>query len=159
MVNLEKSLAKILIRKHKTLSVAESCTGGLISNRLTNIAGSSRYFKAAVIAYSNEIKIRQLKISPSLIKQKGAVSKEVAGLMAKNIRKITKTDLGLSVTGIAGPTGSTKTKPIGLVYVALASKQKLIVKEFNFKGNRLAIKRKSSTAAIKLLQNYLTKNK
>ncbi|MBM3252105.1 MAG: CinA family protein [Candidatus Omnitrophica bacterium] len=155
MENLEKSLAKTLAKKRKTLSVAESCTGGLISNRLTNIAGSSKYFKAGVIAYSNEIKIRQLKVPSRLIKQKGAVSKEVAVSMAKNIRKISRSNLGLAVTGIAGPGGGTKTKPVGLVYIAISSHKKHICKEFRFKGNRLAIKSKTATAALRLLKDFL----
>ncbi|MFH1656019.1 MAG: CinA family protein [Candidatus Omnitrophota bacterium] len=154
---LEKALAKILTKKRKTLSVAESCTGGLISNRLTNIPGSSKYFKAGIIAYSNEVKIRQLKIPSRIIKQKGAVSKEVATYMARNIRKITKSDFGLGITGIAGPTGGTKTKPTGLVYIALSSRQKQINRKYNFKGKRNLIKRKSSTAAIKLLKDFLIK--
>jgi len=156
MAKLERSLAKILIKKRKTVAVAESCTGGLIANRLTNIPGSSKYFKAGIIAYSNEAKVRQLKVPSRLIKQKGAVSKDVAISMAKNIRKIANSDFGLGITGIAGPTGATKTKPIGLVYIALSTRQKQINRRFIFKGKRTLIKKKSSTAAIKLLKDSLT---
>jgi len=159
MKSLEQKVGQLLTRQKKTLSVAESCTGGLISNRITNISGSSKYFKAAIVAYSNEVKIQQLKIPSRIIKQNGAVSKEVAILMARNIRKLTKTDIGLGITGVAGPTGATKTKPVGLVYVALATKDNQRFKKFNFKGGRLAIKRKSASSSLKLLKDYLTKTK
>ena len=157
MKRLEKDVAKLLTRQKKTIALAESCTGGLIANRLTNIPGSSKYFKAANIVYSNEAKIKQLKIPKLLIKQKGAVSKEVAIQMAKKIRGIAHATIGLGITGIAGPTGATKTKPLGLVYIALSTKQKQTCKRFNFKGSRLNIKNKSSQAALKLLINHLSK--
>ena len=155
MAKLEKSLAKILTKKHKTVSVAESCSGGLIANKLTNIPGSSKYFKAGIIAYENRIKIKRLKVSSGLIRKKGAVSKEVAISMAKNIRKIAKTDFGLATTGIAGPSGGSKKKPVGLVYIAASSKTKTICKEFRFKGNRLAIKNKTASSALRLLKSLV----
>lgn len=154
-MNLEQTTAKLLTKKRLTVSVAESCTGGLISNRLTNISGSSKYFKAGLIAYSNQVKIKQLKIPSKIIKQYGAASKEVAINMAKNIRRLTNSDLGLGITGIAGPTGGTKAKPVGLVFIALATNKKCVFKKFNFKGKRLSIKRKSSSEALKLLLEYL----
>ncbi|MBM3248292.1 MAG: CinA family protein [Candidatus Omnitrophica bacterium] len=154
MKSLEQNVAQLLTKQKKTVSIAESCSGGLVANRLTNIPGSSKYFKAAIVAYSNEIKINQLKIPARVIAQNGAVSEKVALLMAKNIRKIAKTDIGLGITGIAGPAGATKTKPVGLVYTALAAKNYRVCKKFRFKGNRLSIKRKSSSAALKLLNDY-----
>jgi PncC family amidohydrolase len=155
MKSLEKKVAQLLTRQKKTISVAESCSGGLIANRLTNIPGSSKYFKAAIIAYNNAIKTNQLKIPSKTISRNGAVSKEVALFMAKNIKKITKSDIGLGTTGIAGPTGATKTKPVGLVYIALAAKYYRVCKKFKFKGNRLAIKKQTSSSALKLLNDYL----
>jgi len=157
MKTLEQKVANLLIKQKKTVSIAESCSGGLLSSRLTDIPGSSKYFKVAIVAYSNEIKIRQLKIPSRIISQNGAVSKEVALLMAKNIRRIAKTSIGLGVTGIAGPGGATKVKPVGLVYIALATKNYQITKKFNFKGNRLAVKKQASTSALQLLHNFLTK--
>ncbi|MDP2939365.1 MAG: CinA family protein [Candidatus Omnitrophota bacterium] len=151
----EQKIAKLLKQKHKTISIAESCTGGLICHKLTNIPGSSRYFKLGIVAYSNQAKINLLNISENLIKTKGAVSKEACLLMAKNIRKIAKTDFGMAITGIAGPTGATATKPVGLVYIALAIAEKSIVKKFNFKGRRLSIKSLAAESALKLLEKML----
>ena len=153
-MNLEQTIAKLLTKKRLTISVAESCTGGLISNRLTNISGSSKYFKSGIIAYSNKIKTKQLKIPSRIIKQYGAVSKEVAISMAKNIRRLTKSDFGLGTTGIAGPTGATKTKPVGLVYIALASPRKIQCQEFYFHGNRQAVRLRASQAALDLVRRY-----
>lgn len=157
MKTLEEKVANLLIKQKKTISVAESCSGGQLSNRLTDIPGSSKYFKAAIIAYSNQIKTKQLKVPSKIIKRNGAVSKEVALLMAKNIRKITKTDIGLGITGIAGPSGATKVKPVGLVYIALATRNYQIAKKFDFKGGRLAVKKQTSSSALQLLHNFLTK--
>ena len=159
-MSLEISVGKKLRKKKLTLSVAESCTGGLISNRLTNVSGSSDYFKGGIIAYSNHIKQKILGVSPTLIKKHGVVSKEVALEMAKGVRRLVRTDIGIGVTGIAGPapyryraspTGGTKSKPIGLVYIALVTTGKQIVKEFRFKGSRKNIKLQASQAALNLL--------
>jgi nicotinamide-nucleotide amidase len=154
---MEEVVAEALKKSKKKVAVAESCTGGLISKRLTNISGSSRYFPLGVVAYSNKLKQAVLGISKEVLKQYGAVSKKVAGLMAENIQQLANTDLGLGVTGIAGPTGDTKDKPVGLVYIALATPRKIITKEFHFHGSRNDIRLRASQAALDMLRRYLVK--
>lgn len=152
---LEETVGKLLKRRHKTLAIAESCTGGLVSNRITDIPGSSQYFKMGIVAYSNKVKISQLHISPDDISRYGAVSPRVASQMAGNVRKIAGTTFGLGVTGIAGPSGATGTKPVGLVYIALATPKGVILRKFNFAGEREVIKFKSSQAALDLLRRNI----
>lgn len=152
---LEGVVGKKLAKARKTLAIAESCTGGLIADRVTNVPGSSKYFKMAVVAYSNEAKISQLCIRPEVISGYGAVSRQTAVGMAKNIREIFGTDIGLSVTGIAGPGGATKKKPVGLVYIAVSMPKKTVWKEFRFKGEREVIKFRSSQAALDMLRRSL----
>ncbi len=152
---LEGIAASLLIKKGLTISVAESCTGGLVSHRLTNISGSSNYYKCGIISYSNQAKSVFLKVNNQLIEEKGAVSSEVAREMAVGIRESAHTDIGLGITGIAGPTGATPTKPVGLVYIALSSEAKQINQKFIFSGNREQIKWKASQAALDILRKYL----
>ncbi len=152
---LEACVGKLLRSNKKTISVAESCTGGLISNRITDVPGSSRYFPLGIIAYSNREKTKLLGIPDELIKKQGAVSKEVASLMAENIRKIAPSDIGLGVTGIAGPSGNTLVKKIGLIYIALSSGEKTEVREFRFLGERKEIKLKTSQAALDMVRRHL----
>ena len=152
---LEGKVGELLRLRKRTISLAESCTGGLTANRLTNVPGSSKYFKMGVITYSNESKASILKISGGLIKKKGAVSPEVARLMAKGIRTLARSDLGLALTGIAGPGGATRTKPLGLVFIALATDKGTICRKFNFKGDRTAIKLKASEAGLDMVRRYL----
>ena len=152
---LEGVVASLLIKKGLTISVAESCTGGLVSHRLTNISGSSNYYKCGIISYSNQAKSAFLKVNNQLIKEKGAVSPEVVKEMAVGIRTSAHTDIGLGITGIAGPTGTTPTKPVGLVYIALSSEAKQINQKFIFSGNREQIKWKASQAALDILRKYL----
>jgi len=121
---LESATAKLLIAQNKTLAVAESCTGGLISQRLTDIPGSSAYTKSNAVTYSNEAKMTLLNVPENILVQHGAVSPECAEAMAKGILNLAKTDIGLSVTGIAGPDGGTADKPVGLVYIGIATKDK-----------------------------------
>jgi len=154
-MKIEQITAKLLKQRDKTIAIAESCTGGLLCHKLTNIPGSSGYFKLGIIVYANESKIKILKIPAKTIQAKGAVSKEVALLMAQNIRAIAKSDFGIGITGIAGPTGGTAKKPVGLVYIALTSNKKTILKKFNFKGGRLSIKSQAAQSALKLLEKYL----
>jgi nicotinamide-nucleotide amidase len=156
MEKIIKKIHKLLVVKQKTVSVAESCTGGLLSKLLTQISGSSRYFLLGIIAYSNRSKESVLKIPPSLIKEKGAVSKEVALLMAKRIRALAKTDFGIGITGIAGPTGGTSAKPPGTVFIAVAGKNKNFCKKFYFSGNRQSIRKKSALKALELLAYLMT---
>lgn len=151
---LESVVGNQLRRSRKTLAIAESCTGGLISNRITDVPGSSKYFKRGAIAYSNEVKVSALKVPPQLLKRYGAVSRQVATQMAKNIREIVGTDYGLGVTGIAGPSGGTRSKPVGLVYIALATPKNTVCHKFNFTGERKIIKFKTSQAALDMMRRY-----
>jgi len=152
---LEEIVASWLTKKKFTIAVAESCTGGLVSHRLTNVAGSSNYFHCGIVSYSNQAKVVFLKVDEQIIKGKGAVSLEVAKEMALGARVSAETDLGLGITGIAGPTGATTTKPVGLVCIALSDKIKQIAQQFIFSGNREQVKWKASQAALDILRRYL----
>lgn len=143
-----------LLKSKKTVAVAESCTGGLLSSLLTRITGSSRYFILGIVAYSNYAKQKILKIPASLIAKRGAVSKETALKMAESVRRLAKTDFGIAVTGIAGPTGGTKERPVGTVFIALSGKNKKICKNFNFKGSRNTIRRKAALKALDYAHIY-----
>jgi len=150
-MKIESKVGEVLRKRQITLAVAESCTGGLISSRITDISGSSKYFKMGLVAYSNLIKENILGVSSSLLQKHGAVSRQVALEMAKGARLLAGTDIGVGVTGIAGPTGGTKKKPVGLVYIALVTDKKRIVKVFRFKGSRQDIKFQASEAALALI--------
>jgi len=154
MENITKQVHDQLIKTGKTIAVAESCTGGLLSSLLTSLSGSSKYFILGAITYSNKAK-SDLHIPVTIIAKKGAVSKEVASKMAQGIRKLAKTDFGISVTGIAGPTGGSSEKPVGTVFIATSSKSKSICKKFRFTGNRSAIRKKAALHALKLLKLIL----
>ncbi len=152
---------KLLIKNKKTLAIAESCSGGLLSHRLTNIPGSSKFFKCGLVVYSNESKSKLLKISPLLLAKHGAVSAEVAQQMAQNIRKFFRTDIGIAITGIAGPGGAQPGKPVGLTFIAINSLNKKLKAEDNrclqclFRGKRLQIKNQAATTALKLFLKFL----
>jgi nicotinamide-nucleotide amidase len=156
---MESVVAKLLEKKRKTISLAESCTGGLVSSRLTNIRGSSAYFKNCIVAYANSIKEDLLKVPAELIAEAGAVSREVAYVMAKHIREISGTDIGIGITGIAGPGGATATKPVGLVYISVNYEGEAVTKEFRFSGSRQDVKWLSSCAALDLVRHKLLGNK
>ena len=149
---LEQVIGKLLLKKKKTLSIAESCTGGLLADRITDIPGSTKYFQIGVVAYSNESKNKVLNIPIETIKEHGAVSRQVASLMAKNVRLLSRSDIGIGISGIAGPTGGTKKKPVGLVYISLSTKDKTLCKEFRFLGQRNIIKFKATQAALNMLR-------
>ena len=134
-----------------TLAAAESCTGGLITHTLTNIPGSSAFLAGGIVAYANTAKTQLLGVPATLIRKHGAVSEPVAKALAEGARKQFNTDLALSTTGIAGPTGSTPEKPVGLVFIALADPKKTIVEKHVFTGDRLTIKAKACQAALKML--------
>lgn len=152
---MEEVVAAHLLERRLTVAVAESCTGGLISHRLTQVPGSSAYLDRGIVAYSNQAK-SDLGVPPAIIVRHGAVSREVAAAMAKGIRERTHVSVGLSVTGIAGPGGGTPTKPVGLVYVGLdAGKAGRDTKEFRFHGDRTTIKTRSSQGALDLLRRWL----
>jgi nicotinamide-nucleotide amidase len=141
-----------LLKPEKTIAVAESCTGGLLSAMLTELSGSSKYFTLGVVTYNNKAKEKILGIPSSVLANKGAVSEDVAKLMAQKVRKLAKTDFGIAITGIAGPTGATLRKPVGTVFIAIADKNKIICKKFSFKGTRSSIRTHSALEALKLLR-------
>jgi len=155
MENIVKQIHKILLKIGKTIAVAESCTGGLLCGLLTQNSGSSAYFILGVVAYNNKVKKSILGISASLLKKNGTVSSPVARAMAKSIRKIAKTDFGIGVTGIAGPSGKTPSKPVGTVFISVTAKNKTICKKFHFTGNRLSVRKKSASKALELLKALL----
>ena len=150
----KKTLIKI-INKRKTLSIAESCTGGRICNEISKIPGISKSFLLGIIAYSNNAKTLILKINSKKLKKYGAVSKEISKDMAINLLKISKSDYSISTTGIAGPTGFSNKKPIGLVYFSIASKKKIIIYKKNFTGSRLTIQKKATHFAFKILDEFI----
>jgi len=149
---LEGVVANSFLKHKKTLAIAESCTGGLTANRITNIPGSSKFFIMGITAYSNQAKTSLLNVAPSLIAKHGAVSKPVAVAMAKGIREISNSTIGIGITGIAGPTGDTKKKPVGTVFIALSTPQKTICKRFQFSGSREDIKFLTSQAVFDMLR-------
>jgi nicotinamide-nucleotide amidase len=150
---LEENTLKAL--RGKTIAIAESCTGGLIASRITDIAGSSKNLLCSVVAYSNRSKIRLLAVPDSMIKQHGAVSRQVAKAMAIGIRGLSNADIGISTTGIAGPGGATAKKPVGLVYIALSAGQKTYVKRYYFTNDRKTIKSRASQAALDMLRLHI----
>ena len=149
--SLEKRLGDVLRKNKLRIAVAESCTGGLISHRLTNIPGSSDYFDRGIIVYSNSSKTQLLGVPKLILESFGAVSSETARAMAEGIKKNANCDIGLAVTGIAGPGDSTPIKPVGLVYIGLASKKSTVVKEFRFSGKRIEVKEQASHEALKMV--------
>jgi nicotinamide-nucleotide amidase len=155
--SLARAVHDLLLAQKQTLALAESCTGGLITHRLTNLPGSSAYLIAAVIAYAYEAKVAALGVSWDTLREHGAVSPEVAREMARGARERFSTALGVAVTGIAGPGGSTPEKPVGLTYIALASSSDVIVERHVWQGDREQNKMQSADAVLKLLQRYLAK--
>lgn len=155
MNGLEFELGEKLVSKNLTIATAESCTGGLLANRITNVPGSSRYFERGVIVYSNQSKNELLNVPTEVIESYGAVSLETAKALAIGIKEVASTDLGLGVTGVAGPAGGTSEKPVGLVYIGLAARENIEVRKFNFNGDRLEIKNQTCEEALKLMIKYL----
>ena len=154
--NLLKEVTDVLKKNKLTIATAESCTGGLISHMFTNISGSSDYFDRGIVSYSNKSKVELLDVPMDILNRYGAVSKQVAEAMAKGIRKKSNVDIGLATTGIAGPTGGTPEKPVGLVYIAVANKEKTIVKEFRFSGDRLQNKENTYNNALEILLDFIS---
>ncbi|MFA5794407.1 MAG: CinA family protein [Candidatus Brocadiia bacterium] len=144
-----KKLISFLEKKGLTLSVAESCTGGLISHKITQVPGASKVFHEGIICYNNESKINRLRISPTTLKKYGAVSLQICRLMAKKVAG--KSKIGLATTGIAGPSGATDTKPIGLVYVGVKLTGKVTVKKLILNGSRKKIKQQAADIALNIL--------
>ena len=153
MQNLVNKLVKKLIQKKLKISFAESCTGGMLSSTITSVSGSSKVFNLGLVTYSNKAKIDILKVPKRIINKYGSVSNECCLLMVKNLSKISKANISVSVTGIAGPNGGTKLKPVGLVYIGIKKGNKIIVQKNLFKNkNRISIQ-KATTA--KVLKNVL----
>ena len=149
---LEEQVGSLLRQHQWTISTAESCTGGLILHKLTNIAGSSDYVLGGVVAYSNQVKQNILRVKQGTLIAHGAVSEQTATEMVLGVRDLLKTDVALSVTGIAGPGGGTASKPVGLTYIGLAAPNDvLIIKRHVWEGDRVAIKEASALAALELV--------
>jgi nicotinamide-nucleotide amidase len=154
---LEEVVGRLLTERKLTLSVAESCTGGLIADRITNVPGSSNYFERGMITYSNQSKVAELNVPSTLIQEHGAVSREVAEAMATGVRTKSGTDIGLSTTGIAGPSGGTPDKPVGLVWIGYSDGRETLALRFNFGDNRRRVKERASQAALELVRRKLLK--
>src|SRR5207249_5972734 len=152
---LEEVLVKLLIKKKQTLAIAESCTGGLLANRITNVAGASAVLLAGYICYANEAKIDILGVDPTLIEQHGAVSEEVARAMAEGARKRSRSTYALATTGIAGPSGGSEGKPVGTVYVALADDNNTKVRKLFFPSDRETFKQLTAQMAFEMLRRKL----
>lgn len=154
-LTMEEVVGRLLIEKKATLATAESCTGGLVGHRITNVSGSSNYYLGGIVAYSNEAKTRDLGVDRDVVARHGAVSAEVAQQMAAGVRKRFGADYGLAITGIAGPTGGTAEKPVGLVCIALADRHEVRVKQSRFAGDRENIKEWSGQMALDFLRRGL----
>ena len=156
MKNLANKLVKKLIKKKLKISFAESCTGGMLSSAITSISGSSKVFNLGLITYSNKAKIDILKVPKKIISKYGAVSNECCLSMVKNLSKISKASISVSITGVAGPNGGTKLKPVGLVYIGIKIGNKIIIKENLFKSqNRSSIQRASVITSIKIINKII----
>jgi nicotinamide-nucleotide amidase len=154
-MTVDEAIAALFIQQRLTLALAESCTGGMIAQRITSIPGSSRYFMEGAVTYSNAAKTRHLGVDAALLAEKGAVSSEVASAMAKGVRQASGSDLGLAVTGIAGPDGGTDDKPVGTVFISLAAPDGCWTKRFQFSGSRDEIRTITAWTALDWLRRYL----
>lgn len=151
---LEEETGKILKEKKLRISTAESCTGGVLANRITNVSGSSDYFERGFVTYSVKAKEENLGVDPEIIEKFGVVSNETAVAMAEGVKKVSRVGIGIGITGIAGPSGGSKEKPVGTVCIALSGKETM-VKTFHFKGSRTEIKNKAADEALRMLKDYL----
>ena len=156
MKNLVNKLVKKLIKKKLSISFAESCTGGMLSSTITSIDGSSKIFSLGLITYSNKSKIKILKVPKKIINKHGAVSEECCLSMVKNLSKISKTNISVSITGIAGPNGGTRLKPVGLVYIGIKKGNKILIKENLFTSkNRASVQKATVRASLKLINSII----
>ena len=156
MRKLSQKVVKLLTKKKLKISFAESCTGGLLSSSITSISGSSKVFTIGLVTYSNQSKISILKVPKNIIRKYGAVSYEACLSMVKNLSKISKTNISLSITGIAGPKGGTKKKPIGLVFIGIKKDNKTLVRKYLFKNKkRTSIQRAAVIKALNLILSFL----
>ena len=150
-----KSLIKILTKKKLKISFVESCTGGLLASTITSVSGASKVFNLSLVTYSNQAKINILKINNNIIEEYGAVSKQVAYHMALSLVGKFSADIGIEITGIAGPNGGSENKPVGLVWIGFGTKNKITTKKFLFNGNRLDIRLKATLESLKELNIFL----
>ena len=156
MKKLSQKLVKLLRKKKLKVSFAESCTGGLLSSTITSISGSSKVFTLGLVTYSNKSKINTLKVPKKIIMKHGAVSYEACLSMLKNLNRISRTNISVSVTGIAGPKGGTKQKPVGLVFIGIKKDKKTLVKKYLFKNKqRLLIQRTAVNKALNLILSFI----
>ena len=156
MRKLAQKIVSLLKKKRFKISFAESCTGGLLSSSITSISGSSKVFTLGLVTYSNQSKINTLKVPKKNIKKYGAVSYETCLSMVKNLNKINKTNISLSITGIAGPNGGSKKKPVGLVYIGIKKGSKTLVKKYLFKNKkRISIQRAAVNKSLNLILNFI----
>ena len=156
-MNLEKAIGAILRRRGWSLSIAESCTGGGVSDRITHVSGSSGYFEGGIVSYSNRAKAEHLSIPVEYIERYGAVSSQVTRRMAQDVRKVFHTTFGLSTTGVTGPTGGTKETPVGRVFIAISDGRRTLVRKETFKGSRRTIKKEAVQRSLRLLLDYIKK--
>ena len=156
MSNLSLKLVKLLTKKKLIVSFAESCTGGLLASSITCLSGSSKVFNMGLVTYSNNAKVKLLKVPKKTITKYGAVSSETCLSMVKNLSKISKSNISISITGVAGPNGGTKEKPVGLVYIGLKKGSKTIIKKNLFKSKkRISIQKATVNQALKMILNIL----
>ncbi|MDE0472508.1 MAG: competence/damage-inducible protein A [Ekhidna sp.] len=155
---IEEAIGRILMERKMSLSIAESCTGGYLSHKITAVPGSSQWYKGGLIPYSNELKNEQLQVSLEMLKKHGAVSEPIVLTLAENIRKAFHTDIGVSVSGIAGPTGGTKEKPVGTVWIGYSEQDKRAAKKFLFTKDRMLNIQYTATAALDMIRINLAKN-
>ena len=154
--NKSKKIVNLLKRKKLKISFAESCTGGFLSSAITSVSGSSKVFTLGLVAYSNQSKIKALKVPKNIIRKYGSVSEQVCITMVKNLNKISKTNISVSITGIAGPSGGTKIKPVGLVYVGMKRGNKVEVKKYLFKNKgRNYIQKAAVNKSLGLILSFL----
>ena len=155
MKKVAQKVIKLLSKKKLKISFAESCTGGLLSSSITSISGSSKIFTIGLVTYSNQAKINILKVPKKIIMKHGAVSYETCLYMVKNLNKISKTNISVSITGVAGPKGGTKLKPIGLVYIGIKKGNKVLVKKNYFKNNKRSLIQKATVnKALNLILSF-----
>ena len=152
---MNKKVVLKLIEKNITISAAESCTGGMLAKEITSVSGASSIFGYGFVTYSNEAKMNLIGVEESALSSYGAVSREVATQMAKGARRVSKSDIAVSMTGIAGPTGGTKEKPVGLVWIALSSKNGEIAQKLNLKGSRKSIRKQTCKKVFELIDKEI----
>ena len=157
MNKLSFKIVKLLTKKKLTVSFAESCTGGLLASSITSISGSSKVFNMGLVTYSNNAKVKLLKVPKKTITKYGAVSYETCLSMVKNLSKISKSNISISITGIAGPNGGTKEKPVGLVYIGLKKGSKIIIRKNLFQNKRrISIQKKTVSETLKIIKNMIS---